>query len=479
MKIFKSEKDIQGKILASKTSATILPYRISTEKKDSLISSLKAISKLDDKLGQAVAVLAASAHPDLMYGVANLVSTTMNLNDDVFLPEETWKARNTPVNTPYNDDHLETNIIGHIIAAKPTDKEGKLIDQEDAPDYFDIEVDWVVYKSIYPAIAEEIADKGPKGEKFVSMECFFNDFDYALIDSDGKSNAQIIKRNEETAFLTKHLRAYGGEGQYGNKKIGRVLRDFRFSGMGSVDVPANPTSSIKKVEYASSKLIKSIAGIQKTLYINKGNTMVVETVEQANKIISDLEDKVKTLEATASKVTKLGEDNTSLANDLTVEKEKIGVANQKVQDLEKQMEALKADLTKAQSDLKEKVDALDQINKEAKANERVSALKELGINVDDEKRKSIADWSDDQFKSLIEFTKSISTKKDETNTASDDIDKDKADADKKLKDAKENEEGHVEATEGDTSTSKEKLEKTSATLASVLMKHRKSNKSKE
>ena len=44
--------------------------------------------------------------------------------------------------------------------------------------------------------------------------------------------------------MTKFLRAYGGEGEHENYKIGRVLRQITFSGKGFVDRPANPDSII-------------------------------------------------------------------------------------------------------------------------------------------------------------------------------------------------------------------------------------------
>merc|ERR1712093_274458 len=80
------------------------------------------------------------------------------------------------------------------------------------------------------------------GEWFVSMECLFSDFDYALVDPKGKN--QLLKRDGASAFLTKHLRAYGGEGEYEGYKIGRALKNISFSGKGLVSNPANPRSVI-------------------------------------------------------------------------------------------------------------------------------------------------------------------------------------------------------------------------------------------
>jgi DNA repair exonuclease SbcCD ATPase subunit len=74
------------------------------------------------------------------------------------------------------------------------------------------------------------------------MEALFEDFDYALKDS--KGNQYVISRNKASAFLTKHLRAYGGKGVYKEYKIGRLLRNLVFSGKGLVENPANPESLI-------------------------------------------------------------------------------------------------------------------------------------------------------------------------------------------------------------------------------------------
>ncbi|NDG31511.1 hypothetical protein EB118_15760 [bacterium] len=89
---------------------------------------------------------------------------------------------------------------------------------------------------------QKIINEIEQGKWFVSMECLFAGFDYALIDQQG--NPKVIARNEQSSFLTKHLRAYGGTGEYEGYKVGRSLRDISFSGKGLVSKPANPRSII-------------------------------------------------------------------------------------------------------------------------------------------------------------------------------------------------------------------------------------------
>ena len=44
------------------------------------------------------------------------------------------------------------------------------------------------------------------------------------------THCKIVPRSEQTSFLTKYLRSYGGSGEYDGARIYRVLRDFTFSG---------------------------------------------------------------------------------------------------------------------------------------------------------------------------------------------------------------------------------------------------------
>lgn len=205
-------------------------------------------------------VKAESANPkqlDLYYIKSILVSTGWNKNDDVFTPEATFAARNTPEDKQFNFMHNENDIIGHITGSYVVDKEGNKVEAEEAPKDFDIISEAVLYNSWtdpenrerMKQIIAEIED----GKWFVSMECLFAGFDYALTDEYGK--ASILHRNEGSAFLTKHLRAYGGTGEYEGRKIGRSLQNISFSGKGLVSKPANPRSVILDASRASSNSV--------------------------------------------------------------------------------------------------------------------------------------------------------------------------------------------------------------------------------
>ena len=211
--------------------------------------------------------------PDLLYMDSVLVSTGENKNTDVFLPEEMWQARSSPILKPVDWEHntgkeliglpgvdskarsiIEDNqIIGVMYNSFAALKDGTLVSEEMAqasdfsiPQDFDIINQAVIYKYLYPKAAAKIVRDASAGGLFVSMEAWFNDYDY-------KVGTKIVARNEETAFLDKHLRANGGNGLFRDVNVGRVLRNIVFGGVGIVANPANEDSVIHSFTNANLK----------------------------------------------------------------------------------------------------------------------------------------------------------------------------------------------------------------------------------
>ena len=187
---------------------------------------------------------------DLYYLNSVLVSTGWNKNDDIFDIEETWAARSTPEDKQFNFMHDETDIIGHITGNFVLDAAGQKVHEivgvKNLPEQFDIITSAVLYNSWSdPKLKERMAKIISEIEEdkwFVSMECLFAGFDYGVITPDGQH--KTIARSEESSFLTKHLRSYGGTGEYEGHQLGRLLRSISFSGKGLVSNPANPRSVI-------------------------------------------------------------------------------------------------------------------------------------------------------------------------------------------------------------------------------------------
>ena len=236
MKIFRAEINDGISDLVAATSTIAFHSEISIHEPTEVdYNAIKAIAgNLDTR--------------DLFHLDAVLASVGWNKNDDIFDRYETWNARLTPEDKQFNYMHDEKDIIGHITKSYIVDPSGNRIDDLDdiykLPDSFDVIMGSVLYKSWSdPDLKKRMADIIDQIEDwYVSMECLFPAFDYVLLNQNGKS--EVIKRCETSAFLTKHLRAYGGSGEYNGYKIGRLLRDFSFSGVGLVKNPANPRSVI-------------------------------------------------------------------------------------------------------------------------------------------------------------------------------------------------------------------------------------------
>lgn len=359
-------------------------------------------------------ILAQKSNPDqvdLYYLESVLVSTGWNKNDDVFVTSEVWAARNTPEDKQFNFMHDENDIIGHITGSYVLGKDGKRVssDEEETPSNFDIITEAVLYNSwVDPnnkdrmqQIIAEIED----GKWYVSMECLFAGFDYALVDTSGKN--QILKRDEASAFLTKHLRAYGGSGEYEGYTVGRALRNISFSGKGLVSKPANPRSVI---------LSKS-----KAFNINEDD--IITTISIGDKKMSDnlnlLETQVAGLkqdlasakeENEALKLATEGAKDKEFAStieafeaDVSSKEEAIAKLEETIKSTQARIAELEDALAQSQNDLVSSQAKVDEMHEKEVASRRKASLVEAGFE-DAEAEESLelyAALSDEAFDAIV------------------------------------------------------------------------------
>lgn len=418
MKIYKTEiaDGISSKVESSGSIEFEVKLKTPTEdKSEEIVSQASEMKSLLEN---------ACDRKDLAAIQSILVSTGWNGNTDIFTPEQLWAARLTPILKQVNLGHTD-KIVGTMVHSFATDFDGNVLsnDLEDSeiPDDFDIVVDSVLFTR-HPnlELREEVAELLPKianGEAYVSMECFFNDFDYGVIDAKGEKF--IVPRNEETAWMTKHLLQFGGEGsidvQGNHYTIGRVIKNLTFSGQGIVENPANKRSRIFSTvqSFAAAKLENDSRFVSQSQEItNKEDDMSQETVslkefndlkaklnELENKEKQDLSDK---LEAALAEVTRLEGRVEELETEAEIAAE---TKNSEAQ--------ASADALKEKSDeLEAKVKELDEVSKELsemKANvaiaERVNKLVSIGKSEEDAK-EIVAKWdgcSDEQFASVVEM----------------------------------------------------------------------------
>jgi len=382
MKIYQSEIDdgLRDQVLTNNTLAWDIVAESFTPAINMKSSALeKIIAENKDQI-------------DLYYLRSILVTAGWNKNDDVFHPQELWDARDTPEDKPFNFMHDERDIIGHITGNTVIDVEGnEIVSDEVLPDTFNILTTAVVYTEWSDPSQRErmknIVAEIEEGKWFVSMECLFPDFDYALGREDG--HTEVVTRDEASAFLTKHLRAYGGTGEYDNYKIGRLLRNLSFSGKGLVSKPANPnsvildrtgsygnenisftqdktltTSSIKEIKMSESHE-KQIDDLRSELAEAKAaNDALQERVAAEQQ--AEFDAKISTFEAT------LAEKDTQISGFET----QVSEAEAKIAE---QAEAIK----NGEKDAKEQMEELREMKKKEAMMKRKAQLEEAGFDTDE------------------------------------------------------------------------------------------------
>lgn len=391
MQIYKQEiQDGVADLVQSKASiAYCMPAAIAS-KEDSLE---------DDFVHQIKAESANPEQVDLYYLKSVLVSTGWNKNDDVFDASTTWAARTTPEDKQFNLMHNENDIIGHITGSYVVDREGNVVNDDTQPDDFDIITEAVLYNSwTDPENRQrmsQIIAEIEQGKWFVSMECLFAGFDYALLD--GQGGAKLLARNEGSAFLTKHLRAYGGTGEYEGYKIGRSLRQISFSGKGLVSQPANPRSVILDASRAFS--LSSNSDILTTF--PKGENDMSDT-SLLEKQLADIQSELASakednealrVQLSEASVKEHGETVAKLEEAVATKEEAITALTTTVAEKEAALTELQETLEAKDKDFKEKMEELKKMKDEKKAESRKAALIEVGLEAE-EAEESLASYSD-------------------------------------------------------------------------------------
>ena len=364
-----------------------------------------------------------------------LVTSSWNKNDDIFDKSEVWEARNTPEDKPTNLEHDEASIIGHITANWPITEDGILIDEntpiDNLPEKYHILTGSVIYRGFSrPELkdrAEKLIAEVEMGEKYVSMECFFKGFDYGLLNKE-TGEFKVLARNNNTAFLTKHLRAYGGIGEHENYKLGRVLRNITFSGKGFVAKPANPDSIIftkdnllnkndinsleKKDDFSISGVSNNQSNLNKVVENSTMNSENTETVEnkveahdcseQASELQTqtvELTEAVKAKEAELEQVkAELGNTIQEINDALAKKEEDMKKKDEEMMKKEEEMKKMKAELDAATETIAAYKQKEEEMMKKEKKMKRVAELLEKGIE------NEVAVSTVDKFEALDDAT---------------------------------------------------------------------------
>ena len=378
---------------------------------------------------------AAVNDPDLYNVFSILVSTSWNRNDDIFSKEEVWAARNTPVFKPTNIEHDEKQMVGGMVNCWPVNDDFELIPDDvvasELPDVYHLLVSSVIFRQWQDPNLKERAEtliaEIENGDKFVSMECIFKGFDYGIVSPDGKNH--VVARDENTAFLTQHLRAYGGHGSYQDHKVGRVLKNITFSGKGFVNKPANPDSIIFDKEH-----IFSFASVERTKNLFLQNNGVTSNIEKQlsfevnasdmeNNKMSDnqiLNDQVKELKETLASVQEENKnlnDKLSQANVSAYEKKitqlestvaefesNAGNVSSQLEEVVAKSEALQKELDEKTAALEESQALMHKMHEDKKKEDRKNKMVEAGLSCEEAEAKLdiFSEVSDEAFDAFVQ-----------------------------------------------------------------------------
>lgn len=440
-------------------------------------------------LSELINKIQASSNPnqiDLYYIKSVLVSTGWNKNDDVFDPAQTWAARSTPEDKQFNFMHNENDIIGHITGSYVVDRNGNKIEASEGeyPVEFDIITEAVLYNSWTNPDnrqrMQKIISEIEEGKWFVSMECLFAGFDYAIVDPQGQS--KVIARNEQSSFLTKHLRAYGGTGEYEGYKIGRSLRDISFSGKGLVSRPANPRSIILDSSKAFSVNEKyGISNVSKGDFHMPDNNLEKQLADLQNELASSQEEN-KVIRAEVESAKNETADKVAAYEETLAQKdEAIKSLEETVKAHEAKLAALEEALTAKEKELAESNAAMTEMKKKEKDRMRKEKLVMAGFDeAEAEESLTLYDSLEDSaFEAIVAMYKKkmgVMKKKEEKPMATEATESTPADATSETSEAKAEEvteelfEGvqSTEATLVDASDEKDELQATRASVAEWL-----------
>lgn len=412
IKIYQKEIDDGIGELVKSTASVAYCSEATIKKGEVPFPELKTLTDLEvERLG--IAKAENKDQIDLYYLESVLVSCGWNKNDDVFMPEATWAARNTPEDKQFNFMHDENDIIGHITGSYVLTKDGKAV-AEDAPmpEDFDIITQAVLYNSWtgednrdrMQKIISEIEDD----KWYVSMECLFAGFNYALINEQGE--AKVLARDEQSSFLTKHLRAYGGTGEYEGYKVGRALANISFSGKGLVEKPANSRSIILKRDQKSSASVKfNFKESDPQLSIGElnmsDNTLLEKQLAEVQAQLAEAKTENEAIKAKIEEAKDKEFASQIEAFEKTAEESKatIDELNESIKSTQARVAELEDALQTSQSELAEAMKEMDEMKKKEKNGKRKASLIEAGYEEEsiDETVAAFDALSDEAFETVV------------------------------------------------------------------------------
>lgn len=382
-------------------------------------------------------------NPNMLKMICVHTSTGFNKNDHYFIPKELFDAKDTVMYQMVDWEHDRNEVVGCIIGYNTSTFDGEdftAADIEiDENAEFDLQTEIGIWLHRKEDMANEILKRYEEDKLFVSMECTFEDFDFAIEDPQG--GIAIVARNEETDFLIEHLRRFGGSGKYKNYKVGIAFRGINFIGVGIVEKPANPRSSVldmaasKNIELSNEDFIKILeknieknensdfVGVTDSAAASNGiNIEKGESEMDLEKLLEETKADLKDSKASISRLEKEKEDIAKEKEEaikaLAEEKDQIVSEKEELAGTVEELNSKIEEASKEKEDLSKQIEEMSaklaEIEKAKKEQERKAKIDEYAVEIEDEELFAM---SDEQFATFLKYAPKKKDEDSEEGTA--------------------------------------------------------------
>lgn len=223
--------------------------------KGSFIESAKSLLPEDFDPSENIDVL------PVVFNIAKV--NQFNKNGDGISTVDAMDMVKRFANKPINIEHKKSKIVGHIINASFSDKEpdfqnNNIEDFKDRTDPFYINAAGVIYRHVYPKLAELITEASDKENSeyqsiSTSWELGFKNWSVAK-GSYMVSECEIISEPEDKAKYQKYIKSFGGKGEDENKIPVNRLIVGKTIPLGAA-LTYNPAASVKGVYVIDKELM--------------------------------------------------------------------------------------------------------------------------------------------------------------------------------------------------------------------------------
>lgn len=230
---------------------------------------------------------------DVLPVVFNLAKVNQfNKNGDGISTVDAMDMVKRFANKPINIEHKKSKIVGHIINASFSDKEpdfqnNNIEDFKDRTDPFYINAAGVIYRHVYPKLAELISEASDKESPeyqsiSTSWELGFKNWSVAK-GSYMVSECEIISEPEDKAKYQKYIKSFGGKGEDENKVPVNRLIVGKTIPLGAA-LTYNPAASVKGVYTIDNELMEEDEDSNEDS--DKENNANLKNISQKNSLIT-------------------------------------------------------------------------------------------------------------------------------------------------------------------------------------------------